>query len=256
MEKISTKGMVIREVPFRERDRILHILTESNGVVSAVAKGAQGLKSRLVSSTSLMSYSQFELYPSKGGMYTVDDARLIDNFPGLRKDVEKLSLAVYFMELIYKLAPDELNLSLHLRLALNSIAFLQQDKLPANQIKPIFELRLLAMSGYMPDLIGCSRCGNFVDRGMYFSPQNSDLLCQNCIVAEDKNQYVKLSASLLAALRHIFYSEFNKLFSFRVDQNTLKALSDISEHYLLAQTDGYFKTLQFYKSLLSGEQTF
>ena len=248
MEKLTLRGIVIREVPFKEKDRIIHILTDKCGVISASAKGAMKMKSRLVSATSLMTYSEFVLYPSKN-MYIVDDAAVLSHFPGLRTDVYKLSLAMYFLELIYKLAPDEQNLNPHLRLVLNTIHFLETGKRDKAVLKPLFELRMLSMCGYMPDLVACCRCGNYYQESMYFSPILGNLVCQNCITPKDGTGYVLLPPSVAYAMRHILYAPLEKLYAFALDEPTALFLQSVMEQYLLAQTDGYFKALQFLKLL-------
>ena len=56
-----------------------------------------------------------------------------------------------------------------------------------------------------------------------------------------------LSSGVLRAMRHICYSEDEKLFSFSLSEESLNALSDVTEHFLLTQTSKKFKTLDFYK---------
>lgn len=245
----SVKGIVVKEVKVGEADKIVHILTDGLGLVSASCKGAMRVRSRLVSSTSLLAYSSFSLYQGKS-MYTVDDARIEVQFWNLRQDVVKLSLAMYFLELVRKLAPDETDLRGHLKLVLNTLYFLDNGKRDISYLKPLFELRLLSMSGYMPDLVGCARCGQFVDQGMYFSPQSGDLICRECHLPVDDSHYTLLGSGLLAAMRHIIYSDFSRLFNFRVDAATLATLEKLAEQYLIYQTDGRFKALDFYKGLV------
>ncbi|MBR2591706.1 MAG: recombination protein O N-terminal domain-containing protein, partial [Oscillospiraceae bacterium] len=62
--KKSVDGLVIWERKTGEADRVISILTPT-GVVTAYAKGAQRPKSRFANSTSLLSYSNFELFSGK-----------------------------------------------------------------------------------------------------------------------------------------------------------------------------------------------
>ena len=52
-QQVKTKGIVLREVKTGESDRILTILTPDSGMISAAAKGAQRLKSKLFAATGL-----------------------------------------------------------------------------------------------------------------------------------------------------------------------------------------------------------
>ena len=96
-------GIVIREVQVGEADKIVHLLTDRAGIVSASAKGAMRVKSKLVSATGLLTYSSFSLYEGKA-MYIIEDAKVLNQFWNLRKDVVDLSTAVYFLELIRRLS--------------------------------------------------------------------------------------------------------------------------------------------------------
>ncbi|MDD2417406.1 MAG: DNA repair protein RecO, partial [Oscillospiraceae bacterium] len=58
-----------------------------------------------------------------------------------------------------------------------------------------------------------------------------------------------LSPDMLAAMRHIVYSEFDKCFSFTMSEEGLKQLSVYAEKFMLVQLGRSFKTLEFYNSL-------
>ncbi|MEG1476305.1 MAG: DNA repair protein RecO, partial [Oscillospiraceae bacterium] len=101
--QITTMGLVIKEVKTGEADRIIHILTQ-DGVINAIAKGSQRLKSKLFSSTSLFCYAEFTLFSGKS-MYIVDEAEVKEVFFGVRQSVEGMALAMYFAELAATLLP-------------------------------------------------------------------------------------------------------------------------------------------------------
>ena len=56
-----------------------------------------------------------------------------------------------------------------------------------------------------------------------------------------------LPAGVLRAMRHICYSEDDKLFSFNLGEENTELLSSVTEQFLLSQTSKRFKTLDFYK---------
>src|SRR5699024_3583228 len=91
--QMTTPGLVLREVKFRESDRMLTILTPQ-GVVSASAKGSLRLKSKLFSACGLFCYSDFTLYEGRDGVYSVDEAQVRRVFFELRSRVEALALGM------------------------------------------------------------------------------------------------------------------------------------------------------------------
>ena len=117
-------------------------------------------------------------------------------------------------------------------------------------IKAVTELRLCALSGYMPDLLMCPRCGVYEAEEMYFI-LNGQIFCSNCFEKNPLPQGTKISKSLALALRHLVFAEDKKLFSFSLSEKSLERLSDITEEYLSRKVERNFATLQFYKTVSS-----
>ena len=230
-----------------ESNRLVTILTRNNGVIKAFAHGVKSIKSKRAGATGILSYSNFTLQ-KKNDTYTVTEAVPIKVFFSAGSDIEILSLAQYFCELCFVFAPQEAECEEFLRLILNSLHFLSEKKLPALQVKAITEFKVMAISGYMPDLIACTECGKFeeTDDFMYFGIDDGSLMCSKC----QKGKFCfKIDQNVLKALRHIVYSPFNNLYSFSVSSDTAKKLSDITEKYLVFQSEHNFSTLNFYHSL-------
>jgi DNA repair protein RecO (recombination protein O) len=58
-----------------------------------------------------------------------------------------------------------------------------------------------------------------------------------------------LSPAVLSALRYIERCESKRLFSFRLDEASLRELESVTEAYLLTQMERGFHTLDFYKGI-------
>lgn len=59
-----------------------------------------------------------------------------------------------------------------------------------------------------------------------------------------------VSPGVLEAMRYICLCNPKQLFAFRVGEETLRGLSQVTESYLTTQLERGFSTLDFYKSLL------
>lgn len=247
--KFSTKGLVIRQQNIGETDRLVWVLTESHGVIRAFVRRAQNIKSPKRASTGLLCYSKITVFEGKES-YSIDEAEAVEQFIGLRSDIENLSLAQYFCELCLHLAPKESEAGEYLRLMLNSLYFLSTKKRPPLLVKTCFEMRLISLCGYMPDLVMCPVCGAYEKDEMVFSPENGKLLCASCA---DENRFfgVRLPLSAVTALRHTVYADFEKLFSFSLPDDQMALLTSASEKYLIYMTGREYPTLQFYKGLLN-----
>lgn len=250
---ITTNAIVLREQPVDEFDSVLTLLTRDCGIISAYARGARKPRGTMRVSVELLSYSCFVLFRNKD-KYAVDKADLDNVFMGVRADVEKLSLAAYFCQLAAELAPREEDAQDYLRLLLNSLYLLDQNKRSCEFVKPVFELRLMAMAGYMPDLVACAGCGCYEAEQMYFMPLSSGIVCGGCAAGlPDSEQRVPISKGVLTAMRHILYSEQEKLFRFSLPQPALERLGEITQRYIMVQLDKRFDTLDFYYSIRKNE---
>lgn len=247
----NTQAVVIGTRPIDEEDRLLTLLSKDYGVISAYAKGANRMKSRLAPTTELLCYSTFQLFKSKE-RYTVDEADSLNQFFGLRRDIEKLSLATYFAELTATIAPQREGADTFLRLLLNTLHLLEKGLRTPAFLKPVFELRALTLAGYMPNLVACSECACYESAAMYFLVESGELLCGDCLQKQHNKpvKQIALSVGVLAAMRHIIYAPPERLFSFELPPERLCQLGGITERYLLHQTEKNYATLDFYKSML------
>lgn len=247
--QIATKGIVIRERSVND-DRLVTLLTRDHGVINAFARGAKRLKGKLTSSTELFCYSRLVLFEGRDS-YTVNAAECDASFFELRKDLDKIALASYIAELCCELAPKEEEAEEYLRLLLNTLHFLKTGQRDGAQLKAIFELRLLTMAGFMPDLVGCRGCGAHEGR-LLFLPSSGELACLSCRAKdppESIEETIELPPPVLAAMRHILYSDLERLFSFHLTEGNLRLLAHVSERYLLCQMGRSYKALEFYHSL-------
>ncbi len=62
-----------------------------------------------------------------------------------------------------------------LRLMLNCLKFREEERLPENQIKAIFEMQMMRLSGYRPDLSGCGICGR--EENLFFDMHEGTVFC-------------------------------------------------------------------------------
>lgn len=239
--KTATDALVIKEMRMGEADRLITLLTKDSGIIKAYASGAKNIKSKRGSATGLLSYSNFSL-SKKGDTYRVTEATPIKLFFGTNSDIETLAISQYFCELCLVFEPNDENAEEFLRLILNSLYFLTEKKKNAFLIKAITELRIAAISGYCPSLVACGGCGTFEDDIMYFNIVDGALFCSKC---NEDTSNIPLNKTLMNAMRHIVYSQFKDLYSFLVPDEDAKILSDITEKYIVFQTDHKFTTLKF-----------
>lgn len=243
---VTIDGLIIKEQNIGDNDKIVTVLSRNNGIISAYASGAKSIKSKKGAATCLLSYSSLTL-KKKGDSYRITEATPLEVFFKTGNDIEALALAQYFCELAFHHAPNDENCEYVLRLFLNALYFLGEKKRNIHLIKAITELKLMSLTGYMPNLVACKKCLKYENDLMYFDTSEGCLYCAECVPYE-KN-FAVINGTLIMAMRHIIYAEFSKLFSFTLPDEASVALSSITEKYLVNKTEHNLKTLQFFKSL-------
>lgn len=250
-QMLTTKGLVICERSVGEADKFIEILTEDFGVIEVSVKGVKKITSKNSGSSQLFAYSKFCLN-KRGDRYYINSSEVISVFYDLRYEVEKISLASYFAELVKYTLPVGLPCKNVLRLYLNTLHCMCSDNKELSLLKSIFELRLLSEIGMLPQLIGCSNCFCYESQYMYFNIEKANLICDKCVSDEVSELNIKIHIAVLRAVRHICLSEFDKVFNFSLTYEYIYHLSDFSERYTLYQLGRNFRTLSFYKKIIGG----
>jgi len=245
---ITTAGVVIRERQIGENDKFVDILTEKNGVIEVSVKGVKKINSTNSAATQLYTYSNFCI-KKKNDRYYLNSSEQIKNFYGIRMDIDKLSLACYFSEVIAYAVPNEESSGEILRLLLNTLYFLSNSTRDLPFLKSIFELRFVCELGMMPNVTACIECGRFEGEKMFFDLTGGCFYCENCFGDAESDNIVSLTPAVLSAVRHIVLADFNRLYNFKISPLSQNKLSHVAEQYLLTHVGRSFRTLDFYKSM-------
>ena len=242
----TTDALVLREVRYKEADRILTLLTSAEGKISVKARGALRKGSRMAAATQQLTYSELTLFGNRG-KWTVNEAVIKEPFTGLRGDIENFALGCYFAECLESLSVEDQPDPALLQPGLNSLYALSNRLYSPEQIKAAFELRLMCLSGYEPELKSCRVCGNEEPEEPILKLYEGCVCCRRC--DDGKGEYAPLCPDSLRALRYIASAPAKQLFSFRLSPAALLRLSSAAERYLLAQTERQFHTLNYWKNI-------
>ena len=247
-----TKALVLREANYKESDKILTLLTESEGKLTASARGCRKNGSPIASACQLLVWGEFTLYEFNG-MWSVKETASERLFDGIRVDLEKVTLACYFVEVTEALAEEGQPEPGLLSVTLNCLHALDKLNVSPVQVKAAFEWRSMALAGYEPQIERCAVCGRTEPAEPHIHLGEGTVHCDSCRDRLGEGVSMPLTASSLAALRHVTWAPRKRLLSFRLDRDGMQRLSDASEAYLLTRLERQFRTLHFYKSLMPPE---
>lgn len=238
----TIKALVLREVKYKEADRILTVLTEE-GKLTVKAPGALRKTSKCSAATQQLTFSELTLY-TRVGHWQVREGTVLEGFDGLRKDLEKLSLAAYLAQVLETVADEDSASPELLQLGLNSLFALSAGLAEDWLVKAVFELRLACLAGYSPELYSCMQCGA-VGEQLYFDAGHGGIFCHKC----RQHGVQAISPACLAAMRHVVSASAKKIFSFSLTGDAVQEFAQLCEKYLLIQLERGFSSLDYYKSI-------
>lgn len=167
-------------IDYREADKIVTLFTLEHGKLKGVARGAKRSVRRFGGCLEPFALLTVQL-ALKGGLARLDDADVQTIHPRIRADLHKIGYAGYACEAIDLLLPEGLANSRLFRLL---SAYLEQldSAPPAPSDRRFFEINLLNILGYRPDLDDCGSCGAKLaaaSGGCHAGP-GGVLLCSRC----------------------------------------------------------------------------
>ncbi|MDP6142367.1 MAG: DNA repair protein RecO [Dehalococcoidales bacterium] len=152
----QTEAVIIKKTKLGEADRILALYTPHLGKIHGVAKGVRRPRSKLSGHLELLTHSQISLIRGRN-LDTIIGSQTISSFFELKSDLDLTSYALYTIELVNQFTADHIENKPLFRLLLETMQQLCQggdNKL----LLRYFELNLLELVGYRPQLMLCVSC--------------------------------------------------------------------------------------------------
>ena len=228
MAEIRARGIIIKQSDYGEGHRMLTVFTEEYGIVKAVSYGVKKSKSKAAASSQFLCYGDFDFYKGVGkDIMTINNIDTLDGFYPVSEDIKKLSD------------------SRMLHLFLNSVYALAYRDEPMDKVKAVYELKMMSIGGYSPQLNACVSCGS--NEVYAFDLLKGGSVCRAC----GGKYIVKLDKNLYRALDYIIYSDDKKMLSFNASDGLMKLLCKIAEQYVELQLDQKFSSLDYYKTMLT-----
>jgi DNA repair protein RecO (recombination protein O) len=175
------QGIVLRTYKLGEADRILHLLTQGQGKVRAVAKGVRKPGSRFGGRLEPYSHVDLQLYEGRN-LDIVTQAELITPFEAVRADFALSACASTMVEAADVLAQERERSTPLFLLVLDGFRTLAAGPPHPAAVLDAFLLRLASVAGYHPHLDACAECGT---PGAYavFHIAAGGVMCERCAPA-------------------------------------------------------------------------
>lgn len=182
MGLVETEGIILKTYSLAEADKIVVLLTQNEGLVRGVAKGAKRLKSRFgggLEPFSVINLTYFQ--KEERELVSISQIELVRSYFESASDPQFLQKFAYLADLLTEFAPPhDPNETLY-RMAKVCLETAAEVPESLESVALYFELWILRLGGYLPDWNKCDECNrqlNFEESaGLQI---NFHLLCQAC----------------------------------------------------------------------------
>jgi len=179
LEDISVTGIVLTSMPYREKDRLIHIFTLELGNITAILKGVSSPNSKLKFAGQPFCFGKFDLTMSKD-FYIVKGVDMIDSFFDVTLDYDVYRYSSSLLEICNLiLKPNIISESLFLYLlkTLQNIVYNGVDY-KISVVK--FYLGVLQTIGYKLNFDVCDNCQMKFMGDIKFDIESGSFRCSTC----------------------------------------------------------------------------
>jgi len=224
----KTEAVIIKKTKLGEAGRILTLYTPQLGKIQAVAKGVRRPRSKMAGHLELLTHSQLSLARGRN-LDTVIGAQTISSFLPLKTDLDLTSYALYATELVNQFAADNVEDQPLFQLLVETLQNLSQGG-DNELIMRYFELHLLDMAGFRPQLEHCVACKSALkDAANLFSPAAGGMLCPGCRQNQLAYPLSENARKVLLLLQHSDYSAVSGL---EIDRELSHQLEMVVRNYI------------------------
>lgn len=189
------QGLVIRETPLGESDRLLTVLLLERGVTTLRARGARKPTSPLLSAR-LFAFGEFVIYQGRGFL-SLTQINPLSHFNGFFEDFERLSAACWMAKLTEKMVLPGMAAHQSLPLIVRGLRALDRGRPHPSAVCGAYALRLLLQEGFAPHQMDGFR-----------------------------------DTDLIAAINYILSADTNRIFSFSLPAGSSRALFGVATEIL------------------------
>jgi DNA repair protein RecO (recombination protein O) len=244
----NAEGIILRKYLLRETSYILVIYTKEFGKIQGVVKGVRGPGPQ-VSAGNFEIFTRCQLLfyrKKKKALNLITQCETLEYFLNARKDIERLTYASYFIELVSMVTQeDDPNEKIYTAL-LESLRLLSEGDSP-RRVSRIFEIKILEGAGLSPHFEECSSCGASAGEDNYFSASGGGLLCGKC-KGQDKHAF-RISRGTVNFIRKIQASDFSKVSRIKVSREVGQEIEKALGIFLRYHVGRPIKSLNFLEKM-------
>ena len=240
----STPAIVLRSINLSENDKLITFMTEYFGKVKCVAKSARKLKNRFGAALESMSHINLIFFGRQNQtLYNLNHSDIIHSFQSVRENFRKVFMGIYFTEAVEAMASEGHREAGLFYLLLDSLKALKEQE-ELETLCRLFEIRLLCLAGYTPQLDHCVVCKSEPNtEWIGFSYHRNSIVCEAC--AKRNKLETRFKSGILQYLKKMITMDIKLSERLKFPRGADKEIERIIHRMILSHTRRELKSYPF-----------
>ena len=242
-----TDALILRRADFGEADRLLTVYTPQRGKLRFLAKGVRKTTSRKAGHVELFMLTNMRV--ARGRTWDIiSQAEIVEPYRGLRDNLDRTSQAYYLAELVDRFTEEhDANPPLFELLALTLAHLGHADD--AFVVLRYFELHLLNLTGFQPQLHYCVACQEALEPvdDNYFHAVDGGALCPTH--GQNRPNAEPLALPVLKVLRFLQTEPWETAIQLQITPKTRQQVESLLLGYISLLLERQLKSVDFLRKL-------
>ncbi len=248
--QFRTQAIILSRRDFGESDRLLTLFTPERGKIRAIAKGARKPQAKLSGHVELFARSDLMIHRGRN-LDIISQAELIEPYLGLREDLRRSAYANYVAELLDRFTADEDVSQRELFDLLDGTLSRVADAADPRLAARFYELRLLDLAGFRPELMACVLTrAELLPEAQFFSYEEGGVVSR-AAAAQLGSALLSLEIETLKILRHLQRSagDYDRVASLRLSRAQHAGVERILLGYIAHLLESKLQSVDFIRRL-------
>ena len=201
MSICRTEAIALGRTDYSNSSQIITFYTRNYGKIRTLAKGFKRASGKCTTKAiDLLTYYQILFIKKEhSSLHILTEAVVQNNYPQIRSNLDKYYKASYLAELVNEFTEESDSSEQLFDIFLSTVTGISVSA-DATTWLLAFEIKMLKILGYLPELRRCVNCKNSILRisEVYFHAKEGGVLCKTCQVRFQEGIVVPVGAVLIA----------------------------------------------------------
>ena len=240
MDPVNCRGIILGSREYKEKDRLVSVLTPDMGLITVCAKGTAkpGSRNAFVSVPFMLCNL---VLTTSHGYYYLKDGSVIENNSGIMNNLEAMTVASHIAECLKDSTYDATDAGQAYELAVYAFYVLSRNPDKYLTVYSAFNWRLLTILGLTVEYVTCEASGRPVTKeGRYVLSPTAGIINESSS---------GISGDSVFALNYFAECEIKDLFTVKAGDKIINELKRFTTDYLSVQFDKEYNALSTLEAL-------